>query len=671
MQNPGTAAAKVPRSAAAGQAVFKALLTVLDSHQQLVSDIVGLIHGQPMNGVPEQAVTAARAQVGKALSLPLSPHPPQGICPQALEAWQRAAADPDTALPRWATEGAPLGINKDIERCGVFPPIFEAREDHTSAGRTFHPGWTNYRSAEEDPAICQGILQNMVNKEWAICCEALEAVASTVETIDFVVSRMALLTKTRADGTLKHRIIWDFRRSFVNSRIRQAERIMLPRALDASADALELWRSSPQHGIIFFGCDVEAAFHQVPVHRSEWRYQVTYLDGRWYVFKVLVFGAASAPTIWGRVAALAARSLAAILPQRHIRHQIYVDDPFFVAQGPPPQAARLFAVALLWFLVLGLPIAPTKLEAGHSLTWIGVHYAKGPACIELSLQADKILELMDTTTHISTRSVVSIAEVRSFAGKLSFFAGIVPALRPALWPLWAVLAPSRPDGANEAAVSLGLLSSAGGRKRGGYWIHVRRLRRCLAWLAAFWAHRCGTLVRRLPLHEPQPEYIISTDASPWGIGAILQSTSGKVIAYFADNLTAEDEKHLHAHIGLPDFQSIWELLAIVVALRAWKHLLTFTGVFRIRADSMVALAALHKNSSSAAALNKLLLLLSLHEVDLVGGLRFLEHVPGAANILPDLLSRLSAPGSEGLPSALRGVHRTAVHRDPAFWLLGP
>jgi hypothetical protein len=88
------------------------------------------------------------------------------------------------------------------------------------------------------------------------------------------------------DGSWKHRLIWDLLRSEVNSP---------PRA----------------GGLLSFGTDVADAFHQVPLHPLEGRYTVAVFESRFYYFTVLVFGSASAPTVWGRFAAFAARAVAA------------------------------------------------------------------------------------------------------------------------------------------------------------------------------------------------------------------------------------------------------------------------------------------------------------------------------------------------------------------------
>ena len=112
-----------------------------------------------------------------------------------------------------------------------------------------------------------------------------------------------------------------------------------------------------------------------------------------------------------------------------------------------------------------------------------------------------------------------------------------------------------------------------------YFVHVRRIRRCLAWLTQFWQGCKGTIVRDYPLVTPRPSHTISTDASPWGIGGILQDASGNIVSYFFDALTLEDASQLQGKIGEPASQTTWELLAVVVALRCWGPRLEHTGVF--------------------------------------------------------------------------------------------
>ena len=671
MRFPLEAARRVPKSFEAGRRVRRALTKVLAKFSGLSIQLEGLVRGDKVDDLPAAAVMEARTEIAREFGVTIPGTLPAGMCPHMLRLWQRESADPDVAVPRWAEEGAPLGISRDIERCGIFPPVYESAPVDAETSRRAAFDWGNYQSAEDNPQVCHDILRGMVSKGWATECPTWDALVQAVGSDTPRISKMALISKPRRDGSIKHRIIWDLRRSWVNECIRQAERILLPRPTDFVQALLELWRLAPADGLVLFGCDVESAFHQVPVHPSEWKHAVTYLGGSYFVFKVLVFGAASAPTVWGRVAALIARSTAAIVPQDEVRLAVYVDDPVFGARGPASRAAASFGLAVLWIMCLGFPLSVAKLEGGHSLSWIGVQYVVLPAAVRLTVPQDKVEELSAFTGDIADKAVVSLTTVRRFAGKLAFVAGVIPQLRPVLWPLWAVL--SRAEGVEgDAAASSALVSSSDRRPVGreqDFFIHVRRIRRCLAWLAQFWQRRLGTIVRDYPLVTPQPSHTISTDASPWGIGGILQEASGVVVSYFFDALTGDDASQLQAKIGEPASQTTWELLAVVVALRCWSPRLQHAGVFRLRSDSMAALSALFRNASPAGPLNELLLMLSLHNSELVGGVRWLEHVPGVANVLPDRLSRIHAPGGEQLPPELAAVERVQVERDRAFWLL--
>eukprot|EP00969_Alexandrium_andersonii_P229306 10126932-Alexandrium_andersonii.AAC.1 len=135
----------------------------------------------------------------------------------------------------------------------------------------------------------------MVDKGWAVAYDSPESLARALGTDDFPVNRLALISKTKPDGSAKHRLIRDLCRSQVNALVRQGERVVLPRLQDAVADALDLLEALGE-GVVFLGTDVSDAFHQVPISPEEYPFTAAVIDGRYYHFKILVFGAASAPT---------------------------------------------------------------------------------------------------------------------------------------------------------------------------------------------------------------------------------------------------------------------------------------------------------------------------------------------------------------------------------------
>ena len=61
------------------------------------------------------------------------------------------------------------------------------------------------------------------------------------------------------------------------------------------------------------------AFHRIPTSPAEYQCTACAAGDAFYYFRVLVFGAASAPTVWGRFAAWLGRSTAALTDSRFFR----------------------------------------------------------------------------------------------------------------------------------------------------------------------------------------------------------------------------------------------------------------------------------------------------------------------------------------------------------------
>ena len=160
-----------------------------------------------------------------------------------MDGFHHLAGDPDAHLGRWTIEGAPLGIDEPITPSGIFPPAGpqgEARSGDRHRPNADPQGWTNYRSAEDDLPTCALLLQRMVKKGWAKATRSLSTAQAWLGEKVFPLNRLGLISKLRPDGTYKHRLIWDLRRSWVNDLINQGERVILPRLQDAIADASAL-----------------------------------------------------------------------------------------------------------------------------------------------------------------------------------------------------------------------------------------------------------------------------------------------------------------------------------------------------------------------------------------------------------------------------------------------
>ena len=109
----------------------------------------------------------------------------------------------------------------------------------------------------------------MVQQEWAVKLSSAAEVRAHLNSDNFIASKLALITKQKPNGELKHRLIWDFRRSGVNSLVHLEERLVLPRITDVANDAAALVPKVRGFPLVFFGLDFKDAFHQIPVHPEE------------------------------------------------------------------------------------------------------------------------------------------------------------------------------------------------------------------------------------------------------------------------------------------------------------------------------------------------------------------------------------------------------------------
>ena len=427
----------------------------------------------------------------------------------------RHAHDPDTDLEKWLREGAPLGIRMPVTSCGIFPQATDTSRQWSPGDISSEPtGWENYRSAEDDPAVCAELLERMTANGWAVEASCWTELLEHAESDQVTLNKLALISKQRPDNTWKHRLIWDLLRSEVNGFISQGERIVLPRLRDLVQNIIRILSGGP---CTLFGTDISDAFHQIPLHRDERQFTATSFAKRLFLFSVLVFGAASAPTVWGRFAAFIGRTSAAVLHDTGALMEIYVDDPIYAIPGNSDQASEIATIATLGLCSLGFPLAWHKTDAGSTLTWIGASVTMSHGDVTVTVPEDKVNSILDELTAIHGLSVVTKKRLRVLSGKLNFIAGLVPPLRPFISPLWAAGSKTTANDASSSGPN-----RAAGRKLPSHLVHVARFHHAIQWLAAFFKRQRGTLCRNFP-SQPRAAQTISfvCDASPWGIGLSL------------------------------------------------------------------------------------------------------------------------------------------------------
>ena len=165
--------------------------------------------------------------------------------------------------------------------------------------------------------------------------------------------------------------------------------------------------------------------------------------------------------------------------------------------------------------------------------------------------------------------------------------------------------------------------------------------------------------------------IVTCDASPWGIGAILSDADGNPLEWLACPVSPLDCKILGVTVGDCRGQAVLEALALLVALRTWAPRWCNQRVrAHVRSDNTAALGAVQKLASPTANVNLVAREVALDVAASAYGLEATSwgHISGALNDWADSLSRLTAPEKKTVPKALAAVPRAHLAvRGLSWW----
>lgn len=289
------------------------------------------------------------------------------------------------------------------------------------------------------------------------------------------------------------------------------------------------------------------------------------------------------------------------------------------------------------------------------------------SAIGVSLAPTFFEDLASDIDRVLAQPLVSLGAVRRLAGRTAWAVGLVPAMRSftdALWSVSAELA-ERARRGDQRGKFLG-----GGREPAA---GTSRIRLALLWVRAFLRRKVGdqklgrTVDARVWANGPNAR--ITSDASPWGLGAVLE-VDGQVETYLWDDVTAEDVQVLGVVPGSCRSQATLEVLALAVAMRAWlPRWAGARATVTVRSDSVAAVGAFLKGGSAKPSINRIVRAVALDIASSRYGVDFAKHLPGKANLLADSLSRLSEPGRAArLPPELANVPRTpTANRGQQWW----
>ena len=600
---------------------------------------------------------------------------------ELIEAWTRKGGDPDLAISEWVKEGTPLGVNMPIQCHGIFPAFDREQEEEWQADAITQLAagtLANYVSVRDNREDAEIEIRRISDKGFAVPVRRREV---ETEFSQGTISRLALIIKERPDKTKKRRLIIDLRRSGGNSKAYLPEKLVLPRAVDGvntlralhqqrAEGSMEEVKALWSREMVLI--DVSDAFPHLGVHARELEHCLAPAvddSGDFILFRALLFGFKTAPLLWSRVAAWTARMLQSCVQSDEGQHQVYLDDSFWCLQGSLARRNHLLAFIVYTMSAIGLEVSARKGERGDKVVWAGVEFRLvDPNTVLLTLP-EKFLSSVETILKGWNKGLAPLKELRTVTGKISWLSGVLVRAKWVLRIFYAVLS------AREAELRSGeedrrRQNRADQRDKSAFF-PVKRLEAGRLALLEFLAVTKERPTRKITLsRRSQAEVTVATDASPEGLGAVL-IVNHQLIGALASPVTEVDAKNFEFELGAASSQGIVEALALVMALEHWgKKLEGMKLELTLQSDSVTALAMVQNRSAATPALNMLGAVIGIqlerHHVEHVR----LQHVPGAANVVPDYLSRPSTWASKSLPKALAGVKiATPKTRGESFFPL--
>jgi len=278
-----------------------------------------------------------------------------------------------------------------------------------------------------------------------------------------------------------------------------------------------------------------------------------------------------------------------------------------------------------------------------TITWTSGVFENTPEGVRVGIKEEIRLDVLDSTNKFTKVNIVAIKDLHSYVGKLVHIASIVYTLRPFLMDLHAAIYTTNTNAPN-----------------GCVW--MKQIIHVLWWVLAFLRDRPITRHYLLAVHMGRGTDIeINLDASPWGLGGYIVE-DGTITSWFASEIGSTEACILELVIGSSAAQQTAEALAALVALRAWRIRWSQAGArLRVRSDSIAALIVVLKLKTSGRGSAIIAREMALDVAWSNYAPHVAEHVPGVANVICDMLSRLHQPTKAFvLPDELANVREMVL-----------
>lgn len=334
-------------------------------------------------------------------------------------------------------------------------------------------------------------------------------------------------------------------------------------------------------------CDVQNAYHQIPIAASEQdKTAFVTQNGKW-VFKRLPFGIANAPFLFSRIMSLA---FAHFGPKSGLL--VYMDD-CICCSATWDSHIQLLENMFKALQAAGLTLKPSKVQfgpkevkyLGHILTADGIR-----------IGTDRIKAIVDLPTP------KNIKELRSVLGMVNFVRKFIPNLAGILAPLVAL---TKKEAVKEIA-------KRWNSEHDQAYAKVKQLL---------------TEAPVLQFPDFSKDFVIHVDASEAGAGAFLGQQKGDdlvIIAFFSHRFN-ESQRHYSA--------TLKECYAVVLAIQHWRPYLW--GRHFVCVTDHAALRYLYSMQDTSNMLTRWAIALQSFDFTV-------QHKPGKLHVVPDTLSRMFA-----------------------------
>ena len=357
--------------------------------------------------------------------------------------------------------------------------------------------------------------------------------------------------------------------------------------------------------------DLQDAYLHIPMHPSAWKWLRFHLNGAAYEFRVLPFGISAAP----RTFTMVVRAVAEYLRRRGVHIFVYLDDWLIVSPSPQllqeevRQVCEL--VSRLGFLI---NVKKSLLSPTQVIDYLGasLDFRSGMG----RPSSSRIDTLSQVANSMLTRTFVEARLFLRVLGLMASMVDIVPLCRLRMRPLQLHLLRYYRDWRHPLSLRIPLPPA---------------LKPSIKWWTI-----TSNLSKGVPFVPPQPQLVLTTDASKQGWGAHLlhHRLAGRWSKFQASH-------HINA----------LELWAVFLAIRHWVHLLRGMAV-TVRSDNQTVVSYINKQGGTRSPslckeVSKLWLWCDKRDIRLKA-----VHLPGQDNTIADALSRKGQSISR--PKAIRG-----------------